>query len=158
MSEVNLELQWYKLKAKKEGKKLVVRLNTYSDINFKNIKIEDGKNIFQLNPLTLFIDYTKNLNFTAEYDNYKVIYSADKYLSTDEMLISKLQQGHNIAMVFLNDIPKTWNGYQVIDGDESDVAWIDKKSVISALKYKNIVKKGVSNKDLVKNNTLIYNA
>lgn len=156
MKKVNLEIQWYKLKAKSEGKKLVIRLNTFSDINFMKLKIEKGKNIFELNRGVIFLDYTKHPTLKSEHTNYHLIYSADRYNTTDEQLIEKLKNGGNVAMVFLNNIPKTWNGFEVIDGDASDVAWVGKKGVISALKYKNAIRKGVKNSDLIKNNTLIY--
>ena len=156
MKQVNLELQWYKLKAKSEQKKLAIRLNTFSDINFMKLKIEKGKNIFELNPQQLFLDYTKHPTLVSEHKNYHLIYSADRYNTTDEELIQRLKNGENVAMVFLNEIPKQWNGFEVIDGDASDLAWVGKKGVVSSLVYKNAIRKGISNKDLIKNNTLIY--
>ena len=156
MKQVNLELQWYKLKAKSEQKKLAIRLNTFSDINFMKLKIEKGKNIFELNPQQLFLDYTKHPTLVSEHKNYHLIYSADRYNTTDEQLIERLKNGGNVAMVFLNQIPKTWNGFPVVVGDESDLVWIGKKGVISGLKYKNAIRKGIKNSDLIKNNTLIY--
>lgn len=156
MKQVNLEIQWYKLKAKSENKKLAIRLNTFSDINFMKLKIEKGKNIFELNPQNLFLDYTKHPTLVSEHKNYHLIYSADRYNVTDQQLIKRLKNGGNVAMVFLNEIPKQWNGFEVIDGDSSDIAWLGKKGVVSGLKYKNAIRKGISNKDLIKNNTLIY--
>ena len=156
MKQVNLELQWYKLKAKSESKKLVCRLNTYSEINFMKLKIEKGKNIFELNPTVTWIDYHKNPYLVSEHKNYHLIYSADRYNVTDQELIERLKNGGNVAMVFLNEIPKTWNGFPVLHGDESDLVWIGKKGVISGLKYKNAIRKGIKNSDLIKNNTLIY--
>ena len=154
--QVNLELQWYKLKAKSENKKLLCRLNVFSDIRWDKLKIENGKNIFELNKTTTFVDYTKHPTLISEYKNYHLIYSADKYNVSDEQLIQRLKDGGNVAMVFLNQIPKTWNGFPVVVGDESDSVWIGKKGVVSALLYKNAIRKGISNKDLIKNNTLIY--
>jgi len=156
MKQVNLELQWYKLKAKSEGKKLVFRPNVFTDIVYDKLKIEDGKNIFELNPDVLMLDYTKIPNRVSKYPNYHLIYSADRYNCTDEQLISWLKSGGNVAMVFLNEIPKQWNGFEVIDGDTSDIAWLGKKGVVSGLKYKNAIRKGIKNSDLIKNNTLIY--
>lgn len=156
MKQVNLELQWYKLKAKSEGKKLVFRPNVFTDIVYDKLKIEDGKNIFELNPDVLMLDYTKIPNRVSKYPNYHLIYSADRYNCTDEQLISWLKSGGNVAMVFLNDIPKQWNGFEVIDGDASDLAWVGKKGVVSSLRYKNAIRKGIKNSDLIKNNTLIY--
>lgn len=136
-------------------KKLVIRLNTYSDINFQKYNIEEGKTIFELHPDVMFIDYTKNPYMISKFPNYHIIYSADKSNITDDGIIQKLKSGQNIAMVF-KEVPKTWNGFEVIDGDKSDVEWVNKKGIISGLKFKKVIKKGVSNSELIKNNTLIY--
>ena len=136
-------------------KKLVIRLNTYSDINFQKYNVEESKTIFELHPDVMFIDYTKNPYTISLFPNYHIIYSADKYNATDEMIIDKLKKGHNVAMVF-KDVPKTWNGFEVIDGDKSDVEWVNRKGIISGLKFKKVIKKGVKNEDLMKDNTLIY--
>lgn len=136
--------------------KLAVRLNVISDINFQKIKIENNKNIFELHPDVIFLDYTKNPYLISKHSNYNIIYSADKYNITDEMLIKKLKSGQNVAMVFKDKIPAYWNEFEVIDGDKSDLEWINKKGVISGLIYKKVIKKGVNNQELIKNSTLIY--
>ena len=48
--------------------------------------------------------------------------------------------GFNIAWVF-NKVPTSYMGYKVINGDESDVRFFDKKGVIVGLKYKNVTGK-----------------
>jgi hypothetical protein len=51
-----------------------------------------------------------------------------------------LSMGGNVAVVF-KSVPKTWNGYEVIDGDETDLRFLDKKGVIVGLKAKGDGKK-----------------
>lgn len=139
----------------KKHKKVVIRLNTLSDINFQKYVLKESFTIFELHPNVMFIDYTKNPYTISLFPNYHIIYSADKYNATDEMIVNKLKKGHNVAMVF-KDVPKMWNGFQVIDGDKSDLEWVGKKGIITGLSYKNVIRKGVKNKDLLVNNTLIY--
>lgn len=138
------------------NEKVVIRLNTLSDIDFQKYKLIDGKTIFELHPNVTFIDYTKNPYTISLFPNYHIIYSADKYNATDDMIIDKLKRGQNIAMVFKDKLPKTWNGFEVIDGDKSDIEWVGRKGIITGLSYKNVIRKGVKNEELLKNNTLIY--
>lgn len=51
--------------------------------------------------------------------------------------------GGNVAMVF-DKVPKTFKGYKVIDGDESDLRFLDEKNVIVGLKAKGKGKKDTS--------------
>ena len=50
--------------------------------------------------------------------------------------------GGNVAVVFRNQLPKTWNGYEVVNGDESDLRFLDKKGVVVGL-----IEKGMAKKD-----------
>jgi hypothetical protein len=53
-----------------------------------------------------------------------------------------LSRGYNVAMVFDKELPKKYEGYKVINGDETDLRFKDKKGVIVGLKYKNNTGKG----------------
>jgi len=55
-----------------------------------------------------------------------------------------LGQGGNVAIVFRGELPKTWNGFDVIDGDESDLRFLDKKGVVVGLVEKGLAKKDKS--------------
>jgi len=46
-----------------------------------------------------------------------------------------LSKGYNVAMVF-NKLPETYNGYRVVNGDETDLRFLDEQGVIVGLKYK----------------------
>ena len=56
-----------------------------------------------------------------------------------------LSKGHNVAVVF-DEVPETYKGYKVINGDESDLRFTDEKNVIVGLKYKKLTGKGADNK------------
>jgi hypothetical protein len=51
--------------------------------------------------------------------------------------------GGNVAVVF-DKLPSTWKGYPVINGDESDLRFLDPKNVIVGLKAKGKGKKDAS--------------
>ncbi len=74
-----------------------------------------------------------------------------------------LAKGHNVAMVFgvksELDLPKSYLGYEVINGDESDLRFLDPKNVIIGLRYKYLTGRGTSgvNKDNLENNDFIIN-
>jgi hypothetical protein len=47
-----------------------------------------------------------------------------------------LQHGINVAVVFAGCLPETWHGYRVVDGDRSDLRFLDPQNVIVGLKTK----------------------
>jgi hypothetical protein len=139
----------------------VIRLNGTSDITFEKFKIRDGKNIFELHPTIQFYDYTKNyFRFKKELpSNYHLTFSLSEV--NKEIAMDLLSTGVNVAMVFgvnnENGLPKTYLGYTVVNGDENDLRFLDKKNVIVGLKYKNITTKGANNKNELDNNDFIIN-
>ena len=144
-------------------KKFAVRLNGTSDIPFEKIKIENGKNIFEMFPNVQFYDYTKNdVRFKKELPaNYHLTFSMsedNKYKSFE-----LLKAGANVAMVFgikkVSDLPTNYLGYKIINGDESDLRFLDEKNVIVGLKYKLMTGKGTAgvNKENIENNDFIIN-
>ena len=55
-----------------------------------------------------------------------------------------LRRGINVAMVF--DVPPTtFEGFEVIDGDETDLTFLQKKQVVVGLKYKKLTGKNSNN-------------
>ena len=50
--------------------------------------------------------------------------------------------GMNVAAVFREYIPATWNGFTVVDGDENDLRFLDPQGVIVGL-----VEKGKAKQD-----------
>lgn len=137
----------------------VIRLNGTSDITFEKFKIRDGKNIFELHPNVQFYDYTKNhFRFKKQLpSNYHLTFSMSE--DNKEKSMELLSQGINVAMVFgvrdVNDFPTTYNGYEVINGDETDLRFLDDKNVIVGLKYKYMSTKGANNQDNLDNNDFI---
>jgi hypothetical protein len=75
--------------------------------------------------------------------NYHLTFSRSE--DNDKSAMGVLAQGYNVAMVF-NKLPETYNGYRVVNGDETDLRFLDEQGVIVGLKYKNQTGKGADNK------------
>jgi hypothetical protein len=145
--DTNFFMQWmfaeirkYQQKAKRDGFFFSVRLNATSDIDWQNVKV-DGKNVFQIFPEILFYDYTKNASkFIEKAQNYHLTlsYTGRNWLLCEALL----QQGVNVAIVFNvkneSQLPKTYRGYKVINGDLTDYRIDDAKGIIIGLKWKRI--------------------
>ena len=141
----------------------VFRLNGSSDIAFEKFKIRDDKNIFELHSDVIFYDYTKNyFRFKKELpSNYHLTFSMSE--ENKDISMDMLKNGVNVAMVFhspSNNLPDVYNGFKVINGDETDLRFLDSKNgetVIVGLKFKFKTIKGSNNKDLIENNDFIIN-
>ena len=146
--ELHLNVQGEKLLGKKGNviryKKFSIRLNGTSDIPFENIKILDDKNIFELFPSIQFYDYTKNhKRFDKKLPaNYHLTFSRSE--TNDAKCDDLLRRGYSVAYVFGNELPSKYLGYEVVNGDETDLRFLDNKNVIVGLKYKNLTAKGKS--------------
>ena len=144
-------------------KKFAVRLNGTSDIPFEKIKLESGLNIFETFPNVQFYDYTKNpTRFAKEQSsNYHLTFSRSE--DNDVIAEDLLSKGHNVAIVFgvrdVLDLPTTYKGFKVINGDETDLRFLDDKNVVVGLKYKLVTGKGTKgqNKDNIDNNDFLIN-
>jgi hypothetical protein len=134
------ELERYQNKAKKDGYGFSVRLNCTSDINWQTVLI-DGKNLFELYPDVVFYDYSKNpAKFINKPENYHLTFSFTGRNVTS--CIALLKQGYSVAVVFdiknETELPKTFMGFPVINGDKTDARFLDPKGVIVGLKFKRI--------------------
>jgi len=72
--------------------------------------------------------------------NYYLVYSMNE--DNEEQALKVLKSGVNVAMVFLDHLPKTYKGYKVIDADKNDLRFTDPRNVICGL-----VAKGRARKD-----------
>jgi hypothetical protein len=132
---------------KHEGKAIVTfRLNGTSDIAYERFRVFDGKNIFEIFPDITFYDYTKNhTRFEkALPSNYHLTFSRSE--TNHAKAIELLNKGKNVAIVF-DKLPSTYEGFEVISGDETDLRFLDKKNVIVGLKYKFMTGRGGGEKN-----------
>ena len=132
--------------AKKKEMKAVFRPNLTSDLMWEDIKFEDGETILDKFPETQFYDYTKSFMRMAQFingelpSNYHLTFSRSD--SNDMIAKLVLEMGGNVAVVFRNQLPQTWNGFEVVNGDETDLRFLDKKGVVVGL-----IEKGRAKKD-----------
>ena len=94
--------------------------------------------IMQKYPHLQFYDYTKLSNRKNLPTNYHLTFS----LSEDNLdkALEAFDNGMNVAAVF-NVVPDEYLGREVIDGDEHDLRFLDKKNVWVGLKAKGEAKK-----------------
>ena len=117
-------------KATKQGKKLAIRLNGTSDLDFSSI--------YKTFPGVQFYEYTKRPDLAKKlnkFDNVHITFSKhEKHsLATVKRMVDS---GVNVAVVFKNDVPSLFNNIQVIDGDKNDRRFEDKQARIIGLKLK----------------------
>jgi hypothetical protein len=119
-------------------------LNGTSDLPWERIKC-NGKTAMEYYPNIQFYDYTKSKDRMMKYlkgempSNYHLTFSRSEtnQVECDEVLKS----GGNVAVVFeynkrTGTLPANWQGYTVIDGDQSDLRFTDPKNVVVGLSTK----------------------
>jgi len=139
------EIEKLVAKHKKKEEQVCIRLNGTSDLAWEKFKVKDDKSIMELFPGVQFYDYTKNyLRFNKVLPaNYHLTFSRSE--SNEEQVENILAMGHNVAVVF-DELPETYKGYKVVNGDLSDLRFQDEKNVVVGLKYKKMTGKGADNK------------
>ena len=139
MADLVVEIQKTIKKAEKQGLIPVFRLNGTSDLSWEKYDVLGAKNIFELFPQVQFYDYTKvNNRKVSSIKNYHLTFS--KADGNDIDVRIALNNGMNVAAVF-HKVPETYLGRKVINGDETDLRFLDEKNVIVGLKAKGKAKK-----------------
>jgi len=90
-------------------------------------------------PAVQFYDYTKLPKpWLRVRPNYHLTFSRSECNTTE--CIEALQHGINVAVVFKvkkdAPLPQKWNGYNVVDGDETDLRFLDPQGVVVGLRAK----------------------
>lgn len=136
LKRLRAELTLLETDALQHGLQPAVRLNGTSDLFWERLCPE----LFADYPELQFFDYTKlhrrmldflECTFPA---NYHLTLSVDAK-STDKA-IHVLNRGGNVAAVFWPEIPDTWWGFPVIDGDAHDARFLDPAGVVVGLTAK----------------------
>lgn len=130
----------------KKGMKPAIRLNGTSDIPWERFPVERNGNVYA-NIFQAFVEESEKYDlvfydYTKNFDRMGLDISPNYYLTfsqaeTDEskaQAIKALQSGYNVAVVFAQK-PKLYHGFEVIDGDETDLRFLDTNAVV-ALKPK----------------------
>ncbi len=135
--------------AEKKEMEAVFRPNLTSDIAWESVFFDEEKpkTIFDKFPETQFYDYTKSFGRMAQFinrnpefpKNYHLTFSRSEH--NQKLVEMVLEMGGNVAVVFRNQLPKTWKGYEVINGDENDLRFRDPQPCIVGLLEKGLAKK-----------------
>jgi hypothetical protein len=135
VDQLRKELQAHIRRCERKELKAAVRLNATSDLPWERIRFGAAPNIMSAFPTVKFYDYTKTLNRTNLPSNYHLTFSLSE--SNDDEAKQALAKGWNVAVVFPEgEVPETFWGYPVIDGDETDFRPADPTPCIVGLKVK----------------------
>ena len=137
-------------KAIREDLTLAIRLNGTSDIQWEYESFSDVcgtcyNNIFEAFPNIQFYDYTKiptrkgpkNYHLTFSYSN------RPEYAKVVDKSEAK-NPTRNIAVVFNGELPTTYRNKTVINGDKTDLRFLDQENVIVGLTAKGKAKHDTS--------------
>ena len=131
--------------ATKKELKFCMRPNLTSDLPWESIRHNGQSLMDAFNPCR-FYDYTKSLKRFTRFlngelpENYHLTYSRSEE-TTDALVIALCKSGGNVAVVFRERLPETWLGFEVLNGDENDLRFKDKKGCIVGLIEKGLAKK-----------------
>ncbi len=117
----------------KRTKDFAIRLNGTADIDWDKVKIvsQGNKTIFEVFPNVQFYDYTKNVaridrltnaDGSFKYPNYHLTFSHSEMNS--DAIDHVMNKGVNVASVFFPQMPSNFKGYNVYDGDDSDLTFL----------------------------------
>lgn len=148
MLELSDNIRRIEARARKEQLLPAIRLNGTSDIPWENVKL-DGRSLMDIYPAVRFYDYTKNPHRMLQYlrgalpANYHLTFSRSE--TNTAAALQVLRDGGNVAVVFGtrkgSPLPNDWHGFKVIDGDVTDVRFIDGRSNVIGLRAKGKAKK-----------------
>lgn len=133
-------------KAEKDGMTPLVRLNGTSDVRWESIPVTIGEttyaNVMAAFPDIQFYDYTKLAGRTVP-ANYDITFSYSGVKEYQQQVAKAIEQGLRIAVVFRHrdKIPTTFNGMNVVDGDDTDIRHLDPQGVVVALYAKGAARK-----------------
>lgn len=119
-SDLKTDIETVIRRAKKNNQIPAIRINGTSDLPALAIKFA------KMFPKIHFYDYTKIAKtFDKELPkNYHLTFSRSE--TNENEALNLLERGFNVAVVF-NKLPKTYKGFEVINGDDTDLRFLDKK-------------------------------
>jgi len=128
------DIFWLGLQARRKGLIAGIRLNATSDIPWERVK-HAGESVIDYckRQGVMPYDYSKIRKRAAGGAGYHITFSRTE--SNDADCLEVLRAGGNVAVVF-DQLPDTWHGFKVIDGDESDWRPADERGVVVGLKAK----------------------
>lgn len=133
LTSLNADIYQFCHNARELSLKVALRLNVYSDIRWERHGIPQRWGALS------FYDYTKIPNRKSLPPNYKLTFSFSGNNLSD--CRKALANGMSVAVPFLGELPKTWLGHEVIDGDADDLRFLDPSPCIVGLRAKGRLRK-----------------
>lgn len=131
-------------KCDREGQLPAIRLNGTSDLPWESFGGNFGSSLMERFPKVQFYDYTKNPNRMKSFlrgnfpSNYHLTFSRSE--TNNAICEEILKMGGNVAYVFSTarskELPKKHLGFNVVNGDEHDLRFLDKNNSIVGLRGK----------------------
>ena len=122
----------------RHGMKPAVRLNGTSDLPWQSKNFGALPEIF---PDVQFYGYTKILKNLRTQSNYHQTFSLSEDNAADAR--KALEMGYNIAVVF-DELPDTFWGRPVVDGDKHDLTFLHPAGTVIGLKAKGAARRDTS--------------
>jgi hypothetical protein len=152
MGRLCRELERFIDSCKRDGFVPAIRLNGTSDLRWETVAVDGAPNVMGLFPEVQFYDYTKLPNRRDLPPNYHLTYSLAEGQRNWRGHLVALDHGMSVAVVlagcgdsrFPRPFPPMWNGRPLIDGDESDLRFLDPPSVYVGLRAKGKAKRDTS--------------
>lgn len=135
IEQLHHDIAALKIKADKLGLTPCVRLNGTSDIDGQTL----APSLFIKNRDVQFYDYTKDFNRIQKFDNYDLSYS----LSEETKNVNFDSLPSRAVQVYKGNLPLFDRARLVINGDDSDLRFLDPKDCIVG-----VLAKGEAKKDL----------
>lgn len=143
LNQLAKEINKIALKSTITGEKFALRLNTLSDVDFVYL-LKKYCDLDILNDSTykniIVYDYTAIIGKVKKYLGTRYHLTLSRKEDNEQDVIEALEMGGNVAIVF-KELPKTYKGYRVIDGDKTDLEMTKYKNVVLGLKAKGDAKK-----------------
>lgn len=125
-----------------------IRLNVLSDIKWENVRSQ-GLTLFEHFPNVQFFDYTKDESRMSpnskalQHENYHLTFSRSE--SNDAAVQRVMNLGGNVAVVFASKVlPSKYLGVPVVNGDETDLRFLDARPCVVGLYAKGKARKDTS--------------
>jgi hypothetical protein len=135
MADIVSDIKAVIRKADRENLQPAIRLNGTSDIRWETVAVDGHKNVMAMFPDLIFYDYSKIFNRrVSDIPNYFLTFSLAE--DNEDNARKAFQNGMNVAVVFRNKLPDTFMGAPVINGDETDLRFLDPAGSIVGLKAK----------------------
>lgn len=121
-------------RAKRKGLLPCIRLNGTSDLAFHRLIVpSQGKTLMELFPDVPFYDYSKSVKKALDNakglhaPNYYVTFSRDSAANEPECE-QVLRAGGNVSVVFRDSLPPTYFHRPVLNGDVTDLRFLDRRA------------------------------